>query len=380
MNRFNFINKLLTFEPGPRPFVSIYLDTGANETGKKVFDIFLKKQISEQLDAFARDSAEYKNFERDAERIRSYAADVDPSVRGVAIFSCSAAGFFQTFEFHVPFEENFLFVFDRPHLYPLIKLVSQNHRFAVAQTDTNSAHIYIFDRGERFFRDDIQNVKTSRTDVGGWSQMRFQRHVENFHHQHAKEVATELEKLIRDERIDDLVLAGDETVIIPLLRAELSKELEEKVIGVLPLNADAPEHEVKEAAETLVHRHNALNDLEQIKLLKEQDHPAGRAVTSFSKVLTALLNGQVQELYIAADFGSIDYNVGEVNKILKDYGPGIDVNLPNAKRAGLIIDELLKLAAESAEDIRFIEDESLIKEAGGVGALLRYQAKGVSNV
>jgi peptide subunit release factor 1 (eRF1) len=102
-------------------------------------------------------------------------------------------------------------------------------------------------------------------------------------------------------------------------------------------------------------------------------------VAGIGKVLAALLNGQVQELYISSNLSSIDYSIGEVNKIFKDYGPGIDQDLPSARQTGLVIDEILKLAARSADDIRFISDESLLEQFRGVGALLRYQAKGVTN-
>jgi hypothetical protein len=44
----------------------------------------------------------------------------------------------------------------------------------------------------------------------------------------------------------------------------------------------------------------------------------------------------------------------------------------------LVIDAILRTAAQTADEIRFIEDADLLKESGGVGALLRYQAKGVN--
>lgn len=378
MSRYSFLQKLLEFEAGQGPFISAYLDTSVNENGKRTFDVVLKKQISDHLDTFPEDSEDRKSFEQDVEKVNNFLEDLDPSTQGVAIFACSRVGLFKTYDFQVPFDENLFFVFDRPHLYPLIKLVSQNRRFAVVQADTNSAHIYVFGRGEVFSREDIQNEKTNRSEVGGWSQMRYQRHVDNFHQQHAKEVMTELEKLVRNERIERVILAGDETVIIPILQAELSKELEDKIIGTTPLSVNAPEHEVLEAADKIVHQHETLEDMKLIETLKEQDYENGLGVTSIGKVLPALLNGQVQDLYVTTNFDSIDYNIGHVNKIFKDYAPGIDEDLPSAKRTGLVIDEVLRLAAQTADDIRFIEDDNLLKEAGGVGALLRYQAKGVN--
>lgn len=378
MNRYNFLTKLLEFEPGKGPFISAYLDAQVNENGKRTFDVVLRKQISENLDAFPEDSDERRLFQEDVEKINEFAEKLDPSVQGAAAFACAGAGLFKTYEFQVPFDETMFFVFDRPHLYPMIKLASQHRRFAVAQADTNSAHIYVFGRGELFSRDDIQNVKTNRSEVGGWSQMRYQRHIENFHQQHAKEIVAELEKLVRDDRIERVILAGDETVIIPLLKAELSKELDEKVIGTMSLSVDAPEHEVLAEAEKIVNRHDSLEDMKAIEALREQDHENGLGVTTVGRVLPALLNGQVQELYISSNFEAIDYNVGQVNKIFKDYAPGIDEDLPSAKQTGMVIDEILRFAAQSADDIRFIEDASLLSDAGGVGALLRYQAKGVN--
>src|SRR3954453_13442844 len=378
MSRYNFLQKLLDVEPDKGPFISAYLDTSVNENGKRTFEIVLRKQISEHLATLPEESDERQAFEQDVEKINAHLENLDTEIQGVAIFACSGAGLFKVYEFQVPFDENLFFVFDRPHLYPLIKLVSQNRRFAVAQADTNSAHIYVFGRGEVFSREDIQNEKTNRSEVGGWSQMRYQRHVDNFHQQHAKEIVSELEKLVREDRIDRVILAGDETVIIPILKEEITKELQDKVIGTMSLSVNAPEHEVLEAAEKIVKQHNTLEDMKAIETLKEQNYENGLGVSSIGKVLPALLNGQVQELYISSNFDSLDYNIGEVNKIFKDYAPGIDEDLPSAKQTGLVIDEILRIAAQTADEIRFIDDDNLLKEAGGVGALLRYQAKGVN--
>ena len=83
-------------------------------------------------------------------------------------------------------------------------------------------------------------------------------------------------------------------------------------------------------------------------------------------------------MYVASDPDAIDYNVGQVNKLFRDYSPGVDEELPNAKHSSLVINEALRLAAQTADEIRFIDDTSLLKDVGGVGALLRYQAKGVN--
>jgi peptide chain release factor subunit 1 len=253
MKQENSVKKLTEFEPSGFPFISLYLNTEPDENGKFNFDVFVQQQLSERADDYEAETTERESFDRDAERINQFLETIKPSTRGVAIFACAGANdYFEAREFEVPFEENQFFVFDRPHLFPLAKLIDQNPMYAVVLADTNTAHIYAFKRGHIVEKEDIENIKTNRTQVGGWSQMRYQRHLENFHLLHAKETVEELAKIVRDDGIKQIILAGDETGIIPILREQLPKELEEKVIDVLRLNVNTPEHELMEAAERAV--------------------------------------------------------------------------------------------------------------------------------
>jgi peptide subunit release factor 1 (eRF1) len=146
------------------------------------------------------------------------------------------------------------------------------------------------------------------------------------------------------------------------------------------MNVHTPPHELLEAAQREIHFDDTLEDKKKIDFLFDQNYDGGVGVIGAEKTLAALLNGQVRELYINADFDSIVYDSGEMLMVLSDYAPGTDEGLPSASLRGMIIDELIKQATLSADEIRFIEDKNLLKEAGGIGALLRYQAKGVSNL
>ena len=53
-----------------------------------------------------------------------------------------------------------------------------------------------------------------------------------------------LEKIVREENIEHIILAGDEETVIPLLREQMPKTIEEKVIDALSLGIDTPEHEL----------------------------------------------------------------------------------------------------------------------------------------
>ena len=380
MRQFNLVKKLLDAQPNGSPFISVYLNTEPNETGKKDYDIFLKKQLSDHLAVLEAGSEERENFESDSKKISDFADSLDPSTRGAAVFASAGNDeFFQTFEFAVPFTENEFFLFDRPFIFPLVRLMDRNPTFAVLAADTNSAYISVVRRAEEIKREDIQNTKTNRSEVGGWSQMRYQRAIDNFHQQHAKEVVEELEKIIRPGFIEHVVLVGDQAVIVPLLREAMSEELSKKVIDSLAFNVNTPEHEVAEAAQEAVAQHLAAADKETVDHLLEVNYDGGIGVTGVEKTLEALLNGQVQELYLSADPDSIVYREGDIKVLLKTYAPGLDDGAPDLNEKEYLIDELIKQAALSADSIRFVEDEHLLKTAGGVGAILRYQAKGVTS-
>jgi len=381
MQQFNFLSKLMAFEPAGFPFISVYLNTEPNENGKKDFEVFLKKQLKDHGAVLEAGSSESESYEADVGKINDFVENLDPATRGVAIFACSGAGgFFERFEFEIPFDENRFDVSEKPNVLPIVQLVSKHPPFAVVAADTNEAHIYVFKRGKTVEREDIQNTKTNRTEVGGWSQMRYQRHIDNFHQQHAKEVVEEIAKLVREDRIDRIVLSGDEAVIIPILRAEIPKEFEDAIAGTISLNVKSPVHEVFEAASKAVEEHDSELERQEIGRLLEQNYDGGIGVVGAEETLKALFNGQVQQLFISANPDDINYSRNEVQDVLKAYEPGEDTDLPDPAEKIEVLNEFVRRAATSADSIRFVSDPQLLKTHGGVGAILRYQAKGVSNL
>ncbi|MCW5959419.1 MAG: hypothetical protein KIS76_04600 [Pyrinomonadaceae bacterium] len=375
MKNNRFINKIAAFSPTGSPVLSVYLNTEPNQNGQFDFEAFVKKQISENESKFEEGSEDRRSFDSDAKKIREFLKEVKPSSNGVAIFASSGADLFETRQYAVPFEEDYFFVFEKPHLFPLARLLDQNPTYAIVSADTNSATIHVLKRGHVIESEEVENFKTSRTEQGGWSQMRYQRHIDNFHQQHAKEVINELEKIVRDEDLKQFVVAGDEKVIVPLLKDEMSESLAKKLAGTLRLNVDTPQKELFEKAESVMKQADTLADKEKIDHLKEQNYDEGLGVTGVEKTLAALASGLVQELYMTADFDEIQYHQDTVTKILKAYSPGDELNIPDSHHRGMIVDELIRRGIETAEDVRFIEDPFLLQDFGGVGALLRFRTE-----
>lgn len=390
----DLMQKLAAFEPNDNPFLSIYLNAEPNEQGRDGYAVWLKKELSQQGENYAEDSAEAQSFNADVERIMNFLEnEVEPSANGIAIFANSGAdGFFETAQIEIAFPNNRLFAFDRPHIFPLARTIDQNPKYAVLWADTNKADIYVFGVENTLNAEtetsakveEIQSEVTNRSQVGGWSQARYQRHIENFHLQHAKETVEELNKLMRDAKIEHLVLCGDEAVIMPTLRPQLSKELEEKVAGTLNLSKYDSEDKIREATREVMQIQNAVWDNKAVeRALGAAKAAAGLGTLGLEATLTALSNGQVQELIISSTFDAIEYSPKKVKKVLKDYAPGDDNSatdaLPEVREPRQIADELIVRALNSAAKIKFIEDDSLLEEAGGIAAVLRYNMNATGN-
>ena len=368
------LERLLNFEPTPAPVISLYLDARADQHGRRTFLPFVRKQLTERLKSYENQSEERLSIEEDFVRIARYLeGELPGSVQGLAVFVCSAANdWFEVGHFEAPFERNRLFVSDRPHLYPLARLMDQYRHYAVVLADTNRAQILVFAGGRAVDREELENVKTKHAKVGGWSQSRYQRHEKNYHIQHAKEVVEELEKIVRDEKIEQIILAGDEATVIPLLRAELPKTLEEKVIDALSLGINTPEHELLEESLTAFRRHDSLSDMEKVETLLNEYRADDLGVAGVPETLAALSNGQVEEMLIAAKPESLQYDKDEVKKVLTLYRD--EQPLPDELDQRSVADELVRRAnVLSSARVTFVEDSTRLERLGGVGAFLRYR-------
>ena len=346
------LDRLAAFEPAGAPVISLYLDMRADQNGRTNLRPVLRKMFLERADTFSGEGRQ--SFDRDVERITSYVEqDVSKSANGLALFACAGCNdFFEAVQLNAPVDEHQLFVGQVPHLYPLARINDQFPRYAALLVNTNSARLFVFGLGATEAQRNITNVKTRRTSMGGWSQARYQRHLENFHLLHMKEVVDVLDRVVRDEAITQIIVACDE-VAKPTLMDQLPKHLTEKVIDVVSLDMKTPEHQV--LAETLgaLRVKDAETDTEHVEAMLDAWRGAGLGVAGPTATLRALEMGQVEELIITA-------------------APAL-LRAPSPDAAETLANELVLKAQQTSARIRFIEDPSLLAEAGGVGALLRFR-------
>src|SRR4051812_7978925 len=378
------LERLAAVEPSPYPVVSLYLNTQPNEHGRDQYQTFVRKELKARAATYPARSSEREMLERDLERISAFlASDVQPSANGVAIFACDAASLFETVQLDAPIQEHALYVGDQPHLYPLARLASQYPRYAAVLADSHRTRILVVADGAVQTDTAIEGVKTRRTSQGGWSQARYQRHIDNYHLQHIKDVVAALEKIVLAEGLTRVVVAGDESVL-PLLREQLTKPLTEMVVDELPIASDAAQDHVVRETLASMRALDSRTDREIVEAAIGGYRAGGLGVVGPDATLLALTNGQVDELLISASLARIE-GLGETRAaelaLANDATlaePAVDAAAAGEAAAAdmgvvRLADELVRKAKLTSARIQFIEDASLLEPYGGVAATLRYR-------
>lgn len=376
------LDRLAQLDPAPYPVVSLYLNTQPGQNGRDQHQAFVRSELKSRCRTYPEGSPERDSLDKDMERITTYLDnELAPAANGVAIFACSAGELFEAVQLSAPIDQHWLYIGDTPHLYPLARVESRYPRYAAVVADTNTARIFVFAAAELVAERAVTGQKTRRTSQGGWSQARFQRHIENYHVQHIKEVVATLEKIVEQESIEHVIFVGDE-VVVPLFREQLSKAMAEKVVDHLKLDAHATASEVLNATIEAMTRQNAQNDADKVGTAIDNYRAGALGIVGPEKTLDALVRGQVDELLISGRLQDLDAPIGGASvaasvdqSILQ---PAVETTAGGEAaqadpRVLRLSEELVRRAKQTAARVTVIEDASLLQEFGGVAAILRFR-------
>jgi len=369
------LEKLAESTSNDFPFISLYLNTQADQHGRDNFDSFVRKEFSSRAKAFADGSPERESFERDAGRINIYLRDkLEPSANGLAIFACAGANnYFEAIQLDAPIEKHSLHVSDRPHLYPLARIVDQFPRYVALLADSQTARLFVFDLGRTESAVEYYNLKTSRTLAAERPQLRYQQRLDNYRSQYIKEVAAMLERIVKEENAQHVVLAGDD-FFIPEFRQHIPRYLNDRVIDILRLDIRTPEHEILKATMESLRDNNIQTDAEKVRDLFDRYQEGGSAAVGLRDTLDALSNGKVEELILSASLKQISVDQASLSRIpsVTAVPNTLAEHLAEPRSAAAVADKLVAEALSTGSTITFIEDPMLLGDVGGVGAFLRY--------
>jgi peptide subunit release factor 1 (eRF1) len=369
------LERLLAFEATTLPVISVYLNAQADERGRTNFDAFLRRELFPRAKTYPSGSSERRSFDADIEKIQKFLKDeLKAAANGVAIFACSGQDLFESIQLNAPLEDNYLYVYKQPHLYHLTRLNDEYPRYAALVTDANTARIFVFGLGETLETEQVKGTKVQRVKVGGWSQARYQRRVENAHASHAKEAIESLDKIVRQDNIQHVIIAGDPQMA-PVLQEHMPKHLTDKLVDVMKLDLKSSDHQVFQATLDRMREQDAKTDADKVERLLRLYRGRSLAVAGLEATLEALANGQVDELLVSVGMEEEYREEQPIDAILAPEVPDSTGSTDSDEpRKVLMADLLVTKAKQTNATVSFIQDAELLKDVGGVGAFLRWQS------
>jgi peptide chain release factor subunit 1 len=281
--------------------ISLYvdLDPTATPTAGEVDTRFnaLLDEGARSLDKGSLTHDEKMRLRADFERIRQFFDDSfdRDGARGLALF---AAGdeYWDTLALPVRVPDA-IKVRREFHVAPLAAMVGKGDGAVVAVVGRERGEVYELRAGRLEEVVDENEDQPGRHDQGGWSQARYQRHIEKLVHDHYKDVAEALDGQVRG-RGPKVVLVATEEQRTDFLET-LSSEAREAVVGATSAEAHASPAELLEIVRPILDQAQAKAERDVLERWREEKGRGARAAAGWAETLEAASDARVELLLFA---------------------------------------------------------------------------------
>jgi peptide chain release factor subunit 1 len=181
------------------------------------------------------------------------------------------------------------------HLAPLVPLVGRGEGAIVAFVARERGQLFRLRAGRLDEILDRTDDVPGRHDQGGWSQARFQRHIEKLVAEHLKEVAEELDRRVRRMRSPKVIVVSSEET-----RSEfeelVSSATKSALVGWTSADAHASAQKLLELTSPILDAARAREEAALIDRWREEAGRGGRAAAGWADVLEAASDARVEVL------------------------------------------------------------------------------------
>ena len=289
--------------------------------------------------------------------------------QGLAIFAASLDNFWDTLSLPEPVRDSVRVGRDF-YLAPLVPVVARTDGTIVAVVGREQGQLYRLRAGRLEPIADQFEEQPGRHDQGGWSQARYQRHIEKLVQEHLKGVAEELDRSRRRLHSPKIVLVCSEETRSEFTE-ELSKEAQDALVGWTQAEAHASTAELLEAVAPVLEQSQAKDEAETLARWREEAGRNGRAASGWAQTLEAASDGRVDLLLFQKGTDRPAYPCSACGRAsLEEGNCPLDGTRLDCVEAGLDLAVHQTLAHGGAVwAIRHHEDLAPVE---GIGALLRY--------
>lgn len=255
-------------------------------------------------------------------------------------------------------------------LAPLVPLLGRGDGALVAVVGREQGRVLALRGGRLQEVADETEDAPGRHDQGGWSQARFQRHIDNLAHEHYKTVAETLQRqFVRRGRPRIVVVASEET------RADfvsaLPTELGDAVIGGTTAEAHASEPDLYAVVQPLLEEWRAAREGEVVERWQEETGKGARGASGWADTLEAASDGRVDLLLYQASAQKDAFRCPQCGRASLDARTcPLDGTTMEPRDDGL--DLAVRLTLAHGGDVMALEQRQELAPVERIGALLRF--------
>jgi peptide chain release factor subunit 1 len=253
----------------------------------------VEKQIEARRDGLSH--AERGRLKSEVERIKVF-FDNDFSRDGAQGFAVFAAGndYWATLALAYPVPDAVELGRDF-HLAPLAPLVGRGDGALVAVVGRERGELFRLNAGRLEEVVDRTEEQPGRHDQGGWSQARYQRHIEKLVGEHLRDVAAELAGAVRQLHTPKVILVGSDEIRSEFLDT-LPHDAKSAVAGTVEAEAHAGEPELLQLVQPLLDEAHAADETEVLERWREEVGKNARGSAGWQDTLAAASDGRVELL------------------------------------------------------------------------------------
>ena len=365
------IRDLAGFKGEDAPVTSLYLDVdGRRRIRSRDVELALERMVRPVRER--QHQAGQTSVCADLDRIEEHVkAGIDRShVRGLALFSCSAHGFWEAVELAVPVRDR-LVVNHTPYVRELEAVVAQHERFAVLLVDRQRARLFLFQQGELLEKQEQFDLLPRHDDDGGQlGKDQVAGHTAAAAHRHLKQAAAAAFALYQNQGFDHFVLSGPDEVTAEVER-DLHPYLQERLAARVALAVHAGDDEIRRMAEDVETGVERAREAAVVDRLRQAVGSGAGGAAGLDAVLEALVARRVETLLVSEGFEAPGWRcrscawVGTLGRRCPLCGSDME-------QVSDVVEEAVEEALAQACKVAVCSDNGDLDVMGRIGALLRF--------
>lgn len=351
-------------------FVSLYLDLTHGINWK-----FISRRETQCTSVLKADKYLLGAFQKNMDMVKDYLKRdfnkeaVGKKYRGLALFFSKTMQYSKAYGIPLAVK-NSMVIDTSPYIRPLAEIIDDWENYALILMDNQEVELFEVSLGAVKEHKRLGAHIMNKHKKGGWSQMRFSRLRKEAIDQFQKKVLEAFEKLIEESNIVGIVLAGPGEAKIHF-KKRLPQKLAKKVMSVIDYDMDKPTEEIVGAATDEVAKKEREQDAQYVERLRSEILRGGPAVYGIKDTVEATREGKALQLILSKKLKPRGW-ICEHCQVVE---VGVQKTCPycNNKTSEVdVLEEILEFASRAGTIVEFVDDNPMLEDLGGVGAILRY--------